>query len=87
VNPEYTVTMTFKTDATLTVNHGDLNSTVYDLDDTDELKEAIEMWCAENAMPGTYHQDYSGLRPMICVANPIKIDYQIYDDDVTYLIE
>lgn len=61
------VTISFTASVDITVKHEDLNAKKYDLQDSYELKEAIEDWVDKNATPEVCYTDYSGKQSYIII--------------------
>jgi hypothetical protein len=82
------VTIGFQSWVTVNVDPANLDGEHWNLTDPDEYEEAVMEWCAENASPGVYYQDYSGQHSMICVKEGAAVgaSYEVAESDWTFQI-
>lgn len=80
------VVIKFTATAEFEVDHGNLNSKDYDLLEPDELREAVEDYVREKAMPSWYYSDYFPPYQIISI-NDVDADFKILEGATIYIGE
>jgi hypothetical protein len=69
----------FEAVATIAVPFDELDSENYNLNDAEELDEAIAQWVTDNAMPAVRYPDYSGKNSYVCLPEISKVEWAVPD--------